>query len=158
MLLGAMFLKTYTELPVDFERVSALLLGRPEHWLHSLPEEMEREGARLLVAAGAEIVGHRVHAPFWLEVGVPLAGERVLSVPFRLPGNEGLFPALVGSVDAAWLGAGRTHLALAAQYSRSSGVLAAPVEPALLHRVAETAAQRFMDREASRLTAEGAGA
>lgn len=145
-----MFLKSYVELAVDFERVRASLQLQPERWLHGLPVEMEREGARLLSAAGVEVGGRRVHGPFWMEVGDPLATARVLSIPFRLPGHEGLFEAMEGSLDAAWLGAGRTHLALAAQYQAPSTA----TDANLHHRVAEAAAKRFLEGLAGRLAAE----
>lgn len=145
-----MFLKSFVEVAVDFERVQASLQHQPERWLHGLPVEMEREGARLLVAAGVEAVGRRNHFPFWMEVGGPITTGRVLSIPFRLPGHEGLFEAMEGSLDAAWLGAGRTHLALAAQYQAPPTA----TDPSLYHRVAEAAAKRFLDGLADRLAAE----
>src|SRR5258708_5978504 len=84
--------------------------------------------------------------------------DRVVLLPLRLRviDRERLFPSLEGSLDAAWLGPGRTHLALTANYEPPLGVVGRAVDRALLHRVAEAVAQRFLEAAARELEARGA--
>jgi hypothetical protein len=91
-------------------------------------------------------------------VGQPISTDRVVSLPLRLQAAEppAALCALEGSLDAAWLGAGRTHLAFQAQYPAHAGLALPPVDRALLHRVAETVASRFL-RTVGRRLAEGCG-
>ena len=79
--------------------------------------------------------------------------DRVVLLPLRLGVEVGarLFPSLEGTLEAAWLGSGRTHLALTATYEPPFGVLGRTVDRALLHRVAEAVAQRFLEAVAREL-------
>ena len=150
-----MFLKSVTELPVDFADVRAAMLGDPHEWLAGLAAAAGDEGERLLVEVGLEVRGHEVSRPAWLEVGQPMITDRVLLLPVRLRSeeHERLFPTLAGSLDAAWLGRGRTHLALTMSYEPPFGVVGRTVDRALLHRVAEAVAQRFLEAVGRELTA-----
>src|SRR5258708_37996458 len=86
--------------------------------------------------------------------------DRVVLLPLRLRviDRERLFPSLEGSLDAAWLGPGRTHLALTANYEPPLGVVGRAVDRALLHRVAEAVAQRVLGAAAPELGGRGARA
>jgi hypothetical protein len=150
-----MFLKSVTELPVDFAEVRAAMLRDPRQWLSGLAAAAGDEGDRLLVEVGLEVRGHEVSRPAWLEVGEPMTTDRVVLLPVRLRSeeHEGLFPTLEGSLDAAWLGRGRTHLALTASYEPPFGVVGRTVDRALLHRVAEAVAQRFLEAVGRELAA-----
>jgi len=82
-----------------------------------------------------------------------MIADRVVLLPLdlRVEKHEQLFPSLEGSLDAAWLGAGRTHLALTVRYEPPFGVVGKAVDRALLHRVAEAVAQRFLEAVAREL-------
>ncbi len=107
---------------------------------------------------GLEVGGQEVSRRARLELGEPMTTDRVVLLPLRLRviDRERLFPSLEGSLDAAWLGPGRTHLALTANYEPPLGVVGRAVDRALLHRVAEAVAQRFLEAAARELEARGA--
>ena len=151
-----MFLKTFTELPVDFELVLAAVRQRPWDSLPGLALEAAERSQRMLVEVGLEIRGHPVSRSAQLEVGDPVTTEHVVSLPLRLEfeEDERLLPSFVGSLDAAWLGDGRTHLALSAQYEPPFGRLGRLADRALLHRVAEAMAHDFLEKVAARLLSE----
>ncbi|HYW27024.1 MAG TPA: hypothetical protein VE953_22840 [Terriglobales bacterium] len=141
-----MFLKSVTELAADFPDVRDAMLRDPRDWLSGLAAEAGDDGDRLVVHVGLEVAGQQVGGPARLEVGEPVTGERVVMLPLSLRPRDHarLFPALEGSLDAAWLGPGRTYLALSVTYEPPLGLVGRTVDRALLHRVAETAAQRFL--------------
>jgi hypothetical protein len=145
-----MFLKSHVELALDFEAVRAAMLRRPAAWLDGLAQAAERDRAELLAACRLE-AGAPCHPR--LDVGQPISTDRVASLPLRFQGADppAALCALEGSLDAAWLGAGRTHLELLAQYPASAGLPLPPADRALLHRVAETVASRFVRTVARRL-------
>jgi len=150
-----MFIKSVTEVDVDFEDVRAAMLSNPREWLASLAATAGDDGDRLLVDVGLQVAGHEVSRRAELEVGEPMTSDRVVLLPVRLriEEHERLFPSLEGSLDAAWLGPGRTHLALTANYEPPFGVVGRAVDRALLHRVAEAVAQRFLEAVGGELEA-----
>jgi hypothetical protein len=151
-----MFLKTYIEVDLDFAVVRAAMLQRPPRWLDGLMDAVEADGSRLLVEVGLEFGGHEFARRAVLEAGDPVIGERLASLPLRLRVEDQtwLFPTLDGTLDAAWLGPGRTHLALDALYDPPLGVVGNVVDRALLHRVAEVVAHRFLENAAANLLAQ----
>ena len=153
-----MFLKSVTELTIDFEDVRAAMLDDPRSWLVSLAAEAGDQGDRILVEVGLEVRGHDIARRARLEVGEPVTTDRVAFLPLRLRVEDHgrLFPSLEGSLDAAWLGPGRTHLALTAGYEPPFGVVGRAVDRTLLHRVAEAVAQCFLEAVARELVARGA--
>lgn len=153
-----MFLKSVTELAVDFEDVRAAMLSDARGWLVGLAPDAGDQGDRLLVDVGLEVRGHDVTRRARLEVGEPMTADRVAFLPLhlRVEGHNRLFPSLEGSLDAAWLGPGRTHLALTASYEPPLGVVGRAVDRTLLHRVAEAVAQRFLEAVARELVARRA--
>jgi hypothetical protein len=153
-----MFLKSYTELPMSFEEVRAAMLRQPQRWLSGLADAAERDGRRLLIEVGLQVGGRGLSHDAWLEVGEPITTDRVASLPIRLhaEGHERLFPSLEGTLDAAWLGTGRTYLALTAQYDPPFGGLGHAIDRALLHRVAEAVGRRFLEAAAERLQTQAA--
>jgi hypothetical protein len=155
-----MFLKAVAELPIDLDAVRPALLDRPESWLGGLAEAAGDDHDRLLVGVGLG-GGHRLTRPATLRLGRPVTfGDRVVSLPLRLrmADHAELFPVLDGDLEAAWLGPGRTHLALAARYEPPFGLLGRVADGALLHRIAELVVQRLLDAVAGRLTAVCGGA
>src|SRR5207249_3973808 len=97
---------------------------QPQRWLEGLAEDVDRQGQRMLVEVGLDVGGHPVSRRAWLEIGEPVIGDRVASLPLWLEvqRHQGLFPSLAGHLDAAWLGERRTHLALSAWYEPPFGV------------------------------------
>ncbi len=150
-----MFLKSVTELEADFEEVRTVMLSQPHDWLARLAVAAGGEGERLLVDVGLEVAGREIGRRARLEVGHPLTTDRVVLLPLSLgvADQTRLLPSLEGSLDAAWLGPGRTHLALTATYEPPFGVIGRTVDRALLHRVAEAVAQRFLESAARELMA-----
>ena len=147
------FLKSHTDVNLDFEAVRPAMLLHPPRWLDGLMDAAEEDGERLLVQVGLSVGGHELSRRARLEAGFPIATERVVSLPLRMrvEDHERLFPILEGTLDAAWLGPGLTHLALAMQYEPPLGVVGRVVDRALLHRVAEVVAQRFLENAARHL-------
>ena len=148
-----MFVKSVTEVDVDFEDVRAAMLSDPRAWLANIAATAGEDSDRLLVDVGLQVAGREVSRRAGLDVGEPMTADRVVLLPLRLriEEHERLFPSLDGSLDAAWLGPGRTHLALTAGYEPPFGVVGRAVDRALLHRVAEAVAQRFLEAAAREL-------
>jgi hypothetical protein len=149
-----MFVKSVTEVPVEFDAIRASMTGASRRWLTGLAETAAGDHDELLVQVGLTVGGREVTRSATLEMGQAAnLGDAVLSLPFhlRMTDHAGLFPELEGGLDAAWLGPGRTHLALTAQYEPPFGVLGRAADEVLLHRVAELVAQRFLEAIARRL-------
>jgi hypothetical protein len=154
-----MFLKSVTELAVDFRDVRAAMLSDPQGWLGSLADAAGNDGDKLLVHTGLAASGHQtIGCGGRLEVGEAMTTERVAMLPLhiRVVDDARLFPSLQGSLDAAWLGHGRTHLGMNATYEPPFGVADRTVDRTLLHRVTEAVAQRFLEAVAHELTARTA--
>lgn len=153
-----MFVKSVTEVDDDFDEVRAAMLSDPRGWLASLAAVAEDDGDRLLVDVGLQVGGHEASRRAGLEVGEPLTADRVVLLPLclRVEQHKRLFPSLEGSLDAAWLGHGRTHLALTTNYEPPFGVVGQAVDRTPLHRVAEAVGQRFLEAVARELEARKA--
>jgi hypothetical protein len=134
--------------------VEAAMRQAPHEWLRGMAAEAGLHGERMLVEVGLQVGGRPLSRPVGLEVGDLVATNRVASLPLWLQPDEpaGLVPSFTGSLDAAWLGPGRTHLALALQYEPPLGALGRMADRALLHRVAETMARRLLESVAERLS------
>jgi hypothetical protein len=148
-----MFLKSHTELAVEFDVVRHVLVECPGPVLAAAALEVQPYGERLLDEVGLRtLLGTPASRPF-VHVGDAIANERMASLPFQLRVEENgtLLRSLEGSVDAAWLGPGRTHLALSAQYEVPVAAVGSIVDRALLHRVVEAATQRFVESAARHL-------
>jgi hypothetical protein len=150
------FLKSYLELEADFRQVQSAMDRRPRRWLEGMAEDVRQEGEELLLAVGFEVGGRRFDRAARLDVGELVTTDRVASLPLRfsMDDHERLFPAMEGTLDAAWLGMGRTHLSLCLQYEPPFGIVGQGMDRALLHRVAEAVARQFLERAAVRLGRE----
>jgi len=148
-----MFLKSHTELSASFPAVGVELLRCPASTLVQVAVDIQRGGHQLLVEAGLGAVAEELSRYPQIEIGEHVLTDRVASLPFRLWGDEGgrVLWSMECSLDAAWLGPNRTYLALAAQYELPFVQFGDAVDRALLHRVAETAARRFVETAAQRL-------
>jgi len=149
-----MFLKSHTELPVGFAMVCVGLARCPASTLVEVASDVQRRGRRMLVETGLGQFARGFDAPPQIEVGQHRSTDRIASLPFRLWAERGgrTLWELECSLDAAWLGPDRTYLALSGQYELPFAVLEGTVDRALVHRVAETGAQRFVEATAQRLT------
>src|SRR5437879_5843993 len=149
-----MFLKSVTELPVDFECVRAAMQRNAREWLEGPAGEAGRYGRRLLAEVGLEGTCCPGERSAGLELGAPVTTDRVASFPLSFDVQEagGLIPSLRGTFDAAWLGSARTQLALSGSYDPPFSVLDRMADRTLLHRVAETVAHHFLQEVAERLT------
>jgi hypothetical protein len=148
-----MFLKSVTELAVDLHDVRAVMMHTPREWLDWLAAEAGEQGDRLAVHVGLDVPGGHVGGPVEMEVGEPIDAHHLVLLPLRLHSRDHrrLFPTLAGSLDAAWLGPGHTYLALCLTYDPPLGLAGLAADRALLHRVAETVAQRLLETIAGEL-------
>lgn len=149
-----MFLKSHTEVPVQFVVVRDALVECPNSWLAEVALATKQHAEQLLVDVGLAFMmggkGQLVH----VQVGDAIATDRLASLPLGLRVEEDgrVVRSLDGSLDAAWLGAGRTHLALSAQYELPVAMFEGYLDRALLHRVAESVSQRFVETAGRRMT------
>jgi hypothetical protein len=147
-----MFLKSHTDVAVRFVVVRDVLVRCPTGWLGEAALDTKQHAEQLLVDVGLDALlgmgrsGQRVH----VDVGEAISTDRLASLPIRLRVEEGgrVVRSLDGSLDAAWLGSDRTHLALSAQYDLPVAMFEGYLDRALLHRVAESASQRFVETAA----------
>jgi hypothetical protein len=153
-----MFLKSVTELAVDFRDVRVAMLSEPRGWLARLAEAAGDDGDQLLLHVGLA-GGHEAGHGGRLEVGDAMTTDQVAMLPLHIQvaDEKRLFPSLEGSLDAGWLGCGRTHLAVSATYEPAFGLASELVDRTLFHRVAEAVVQRFLEAVAQELTARTAG-
>jgi hypothetical protein len=149
-----MYLRTYVDLPLDFDDVRASLLrGRPPRCLVGAAEAAERECAGLLLAAGLSAGGRVTSWPTNVEADAPITTDRLASLPLCLYAGRTLLTQLA-TLDAGWLGSGRTHLSLSLSYDAhldEVGEVAELRDRALVHRVHEAVARRFLEAVASRM-------
>jgi hypothetical protein len=153
-----MFLKSVTELAVDFDKVSTVILHTPREWLEWLAAEAGDGANPLVVNVELELGGQHVDRPARLEVGEPVGSHHAVRLPLRFTSahHRRLVPAMVGSLDATPLGDGRTYLALSLTYDPPLGPVGTAVDHALLHSVAEAAAQRFLQAVGNELMVRAA--
>ena len=148
-----MFLKSHTDVPVRFAVVRDGMTGCPAGWLTEVAVDTKQHAELLLREVGlAALLGgtdQQVH----VEIGDVISTDRLASLRLHLRVEEGgrVVRSLDGSLDAAWLGPDRTHLALSAQYELPVAMLEGHVDRALVHRVAESASRRFLETAARRL-------
>jgi hypothetical protein len=148
-----MFLKSQTELPLGFPAISRALGQIPADTIVEVAADVQRRGQKLLVDIDLAGIAAEFEERPQVEVGERSCTDRTASLPFRLVVKAGgrVIWSMDGSLDAAWLGPHLTHLALSVQYEMPHIVIAGPADRALLHRVAEVTAQRFVETAAQRL-------
>ena len=147
-----MYLRTYVDLPLDFQEVrAALLLGRPPSCLEGAAEAAADECRELLRRAGLNAGGDVAPWPTFVQADLPITTDRLTSVPLCLYAGDSLLTRLA-TLDAGWLGAGRTHLSLSLSYDGQLDAIRKPRNRALLHRVHEAVALRFLETIAASIT------
>jgi hypothetical protein len=152
-----MFLKSVTELAIDFRDVRAAMLNDPGPWLAGLAEAAGDHGDRLLVDVGLATNRYE-RGRDRLEVGEAVTTDRAAVLPLRIQvaDDRWLLPSLDGSLDAGWLGHDNTHLAVSAMYEPPFALEQRLVDRTLFHRVTEAVVQHFLEAVARELTARAA--
>jgi hypothetical protein len=142
---SSMYLRTYVDLPLDFDQVrAALLLGRPPSCLDGAAEAAAAECRELMRRAGLTSNGHVAAWPTFVEAEPAITSDHLASVPLNLYAGDSLMTRLA-TLDAGWLGTGRTHLSLSLSYDALvDAARGRPRNRALLHRVHEAVALRFL--------------
>jgi hypothetical protein len=140
-----MLLKTHLDVPVSMTSFKEVFSWEPERCFGGLGEAAYQDGERLLVDVGlskAEPAGSQRAV---LHLGDLLIDENLLSVPLELEvEGAGMFPSLLGTLDAAWLGAERTYLSLSLQYEMPPAIAETRLQRTLFHRVIEVVMQHFL--------------
>lgn len=157
-----MYLRTYVDVSLDFEEVRAgMLRDRPPSCLDGAAEAAEKACADLLARAGLRTYWRLPTWPTAVEAAAPITTDRLASLPLCLHAGQAVLSRLA-TLDAGWLGAGRTHLSLSMTYdtppdsARGHDVLSQFRDRALLHRVYEAVALRYLDSVAENLMAQAA--
>src|SRR5205823_5852203 len=113
----------------------------PPACLAGAAEAAERECVTLLAAAGLD-AADIASWPTAVEADSPISTDRLASLPLCVYSGHKLLTQLA-TLDAGWLGAGRTHLSLSMSYDAQLDQLGEVNElrdRALLHRVHEAVA------------------
>jgi hypothetical protein len=149
-----MILKSHTELAAGFPTVCVELVRCPADTIVEVAADVQRRGREILFEVGLGALADAIAMRPRITVGVHRSTHRTASLPFRLWAEDGgrTCWTLDSSLDAAWLGPGRTYLALSCQYDVSFATAAATFDRALVHRVAEVGAQHFVEIAGRRLT------
>jgi hypothetical protein len=154
-----MFVRSFVDVPIPFERLEAALLAHPADWLPTVLRDAEDRGQRLLAEVGFEVDTRRVDKEVEIQVAAPYRSETktVLPITWRATGPERLFPQLDADLEIARMGA-RTQVSLSGRYRPPLGVVGRAIDRTLLHRVAEATVKDFVDRVAERLRTSEAAA
>jgi hypothetical protein len=89
----------------------------------------------------------------WIGEAYHGSGKTRLPMSWKATGPGRLFPSLDADLEVAGIGAGRTQLAISAQYDPPLGSIGRALDRALLHRVAEATLKDFLDRVAAAVEA-----
>jgi len=149
-----MLLKAYVDVPVNLAAYKATFSWEPERCFGGLGERAREEGERLLAEAGLASEpgggdspqdGGSRDRPARLHIGGVLVREHLVTVPVELAVKDGgRFPALLGTIDAAWLGPERSYVSLSLQYEMPHDLHDRSVERTVFHRVVEVVAQHLL--------------
>jgi hypothetical protein len=144
-----MFVRYFVELPVEPERVVAVLSHDPREWLPGLARDAHRRGDALLAEVGfGERV--RIEREVSAQLSSPIRSSSKTVFPLRWEASEhpGFFPSLDADLEVAPLGPGRSQLAISARYVPPFRTLGRALDRAILSRVAEATVKDFLDRVA----------
>jgi hypothetical protein len=139
-----------------FERARNALIDNPAAVLAERRPPAERHARMFHADLAVELHGGAsVHQEVAVEAGIPSVDEGVLTLPlqWKATGREGLFPAFVGTLEAAPTRAG-TRLRLAGTCTVPLGWLGRFGDEKLGHRAAERSLIRYLQDVATRLEAE----
>ncbi len=132
-----------------YEAVENGLREGPEAWVPGLRRDGDRMTAELEYRQRGAGIRRRIE----LEVGPVqrFAYGVTVHVRWRGAGHPELYPDLEGHLRAERVEDGTTHLRFDARYVPPAGRLGATVDRAVMHRVAESSVENFVDRVAERL-------
>jgi hypothetical protein len=152
-----MFLRSYVDLDIPFEKAEASLLGTPEAWIPGLLRDAEGRGHQLLAEVGFAVDDRRISREVEITLGMPHRSWAATRVPltWRATTVGRLFPRLEGDLEVAALGPSRSQLSMDARYRPPLAPVGA-LDRALLHRVAEATIRDFVDRVTERIVAHRA--
>jgi len=143
-----MLLKAYVDVPVSLASFRATFSWEPERCFGGLGERACEEGERLLAEAGVASApdgGGSRRRSGRLHLGGVVAQEHLVTVPVELEvEGEGRFPALLGTIDAAWLGPARAYVSLSLQYEMPQDLQDRSLQRTVFHRVVEVAVQHLL--------------
>ena len=143
-----MLLKAFLDVPVSLESFKATFSWEPERCFAGVGERARDEGERLLAEAGLASApdGERARErSARLHLGAVRVDEYVVTVPVELEvGGEGLFPSLLGTIDAAWLGPERAYVSLSVQYEMPADLVDRGPQRSVFRRVVEVVAQHLL--------------
>lgn len=150
-----MFLRTYVELDLPFERAEAALLGEPEAWVPRLLVDAEGRGHELLAEVGFAVEDRRIDREVEIQLGAPYRSGSATRVPltWKATSKGRLFPQLEADLEVAALGPARSQLSMDARYRPPLALVGRALDRALLHRVAEATVRDFLDQVAERIVA-----
>jgi hypothetical protein len=143
-----MFARYFVELPVESERVEAVIAGATaDDWLPGIARDANHRGDVLLaeVGFGDDV---RIARQVAIELGetVRMPTKTVVPLRWQATGPSGLFPSLDADLEIAPLGPHRTQLAMSARYVPPLGPIGRAIDRAMLFRVAEATLKDFLDR------------
>lgn len=143
-----MLLKAFLDVPVSLESFKATFSWEPERCFAGVGERAREEGERLLAEAGlasASGDGGSPERSARLHLGAVRVDEHLVTVPVELEvKGEGLFPSLLGTIDAAWLGPDRAHVSLSVQYEVPADLADRGPQRSVFGRVVEVVAQHLL--------------
>ena len=146
-----MFVHYYTHVPVSLSAVAAKI-DEVRTQLEGIGDVAYRDGEELFAKvrpAGtsyAKKVSLVIATPEIRTVGI------VYPITWTAAGAESLFPRLVADLVLSHVGSDRTKLSLQGTYDPPFGPLGRVVDRALLHKVAESTVQDWVDRVAAAVT------
>jgi len=143
-----MLLKAFLDVPVSLESFKATFSWEPERCFAGVGERAREEGERLLAEAGlasAQGGGGSRGCSGRLHLGAVRVDEQLVTVPVELEvEGDGLFPSLLGTIDAAWLGPERAYVSLSLQYDVPAHLADRGPQRSVFRRVVEVVAQHLL--------------
>ena len=147
-----MFVRHAVDLPIEPERVIALLSRAPHSWIPGLARETYRRGGEILAEVGFG-EAFRIEREVKLQLGPPIESPSKTVFPVRWQASEhpGLFPSLDADLEVSPQGPGGTRLGISARYVPPFRALGRALDRAILSRVAHATVTDFLDRVAASL-------
>ena len=144
-----MLLKAFLDVPVSLDSFKETFSWEPERCVSGVAQRAREEGERLLAEAGlapAPGDGGSDERSARLHIGQVRVQEHLVTVPVELTvEGDGLFPSLLGTIDAAWLGPDRAYASLSLQYEVPPDLAEGSLlQRSVYHRVVEVVALHLL--------------
>jgi hypothetical protein len=146
-----MFVHYYTHVPVSLSAVAAKV-DEVRTQLEDIGDVAYREGEDLFARVGPPGAGYAKKVSLVISTPEIRTAGIVYPVTWTASGAESLFPRLVADLVLSHIGSDRTKLSLQGTYDPPFGPLGRAVDRALLHKVAESTVQDWVDRVAAAVT------